>query len=368
MSSKTLPIVRLPPDNNLAMICRHKTTNKMFKQLKLSLAIIALLAYVKLYPIANYNYSTTRPLDQTPIIVMFIEMTNFSASIAASLLLRVENDFSKKMQRYRNKLMHYKNGNRDNKIKNKTHLKLLIVNKGNSNYSTNKNIMINLVETEQPDIMVVSEANLERNNKNLDIDFKNYDVESKFLGGNDLARIMVVVKKGITYERITKYENQENAKIILKVKTASKKYVFLVCVYRQWRLINETNYNSNHIFKQVERLNNIMGVISSLRQSNNEVICMGDLNIDLWPPNDPSQRPDLKKLSAEYLSVMNQEGMCQVNFKPTRVRLNTNPSLIDHFFASHIGKIDSVETKATIIADHHLVKCQYHSQVLRQRL
>ena len=94
---------------------------------------------------------------------------------------------------------------------------------------------------------------------------------------------------------------------------------------------------------------------------------MGDLNIDLWPPNHPSQRQDIKRLSAEYLSILNQQDMCQVNFKPTRVRQNNNPSLIDHYFASNIGKADSVETKPTLIADHHIVKCQYHTQVLRVR-
>ena len=338
----------------------------MFKQFRFYIAIIVLITYVQLNPSTYYNQNTTRPSNSTPISITCIEMINFCARIAASLRISVENDHNKQKQRLRNKAMHSKNGNR-NKNKNKTHLKLLIVNKGNSNYCTNKNIMINLVETEQPDIMVVSEANLERENNNLDIDFKKYNVESKFLGNNSLARIMVTIKKGITYERMSKYDNDVNAMIVLKVKTASSKYVFLVCVYRQWRLINETSYNSNHIDKQVERLHKILGVISDLRQLNNEVICMGDLNIDLWPPNDPGQRPDIKKLSAEYLSVMNQQGMCQVNFKPTRIRLNSNPSLIDHYFASNIGKIDSVETKATIIADHHLVKCQYHSQVLRKR-
>ena len=59
--------------------------------------------------------------------------------------------------------------------------------------------------------------------------------------------------------------------------------------------------------------------------------------------------------------------MCQVNSKPTWIRHNTNPFLIDHIFASNIGKIDSVETKPTIVADHHIVKCQYHSQLLKVR-
>ena len=97
-------------------------------------------------------------------------------------------------------------------------MKVLIVNKGNSNYKTNKNVMINIVETNKLDIMVVSEANLERDNKTLDIDFENHTVESKFLPNNDLARIMVVINKNITYERIQRFQTNQNAMIVISKK------------------------------------------------------------------------------------------------------------------------------------------------------
>ena len=94
---------------------------------------------------------------------------------------------------------------------------------------------------------------------------------------------------------------------------------------------------------------------------------LGDVNIDLWAPNDPGQRPEIKALSEEYLSVLTQTAMCQQNFQPTRYHSHANPSLLDHIFASHPQKIDGVETKKNIIADHCTVRCLYHAKDLKIR-
>ena len=44
--------------------------------------------------------------------------------------------------------------------------------------------MMNLVEKVRSDVMVVSEANLEKDNKTQDIDYRKYLVESNFLGNS----------------------------------------------------------------------------------------------------------------------------------------------------------------------------------------
>ena len=182
----------------------------------------------------HFDYSSNDNRNQNlnyPRPISFLKALNFAANTAAMILNSSENEFKRYLQRFRNRLMHARNGNRANNKKQKCHIKTLIVNKGSSNYSTNKNVLINLVETEKPDIMIVSEANLEIDNKTLDIDFKNHKVESKYLGNSDLARIMVLVHKSITYERMTKLETEDNAMIVLRVKTATNKYVYYVCVY-----------------------------------------------------------------------------------------------------------------------------------------
>ena len=94
-----------------------------------------------------------------------------------------------------------------------------------------------------------------------------------------------------------------------------------------------------------------MKIIINLRNENKDVVCIGDLNIDLWPPNDPGHRQDIKRLSEIYMSVMNDMGMCQMTYKPTRHRVGCNLSLL--------------ETKPSIIAYHSLINCQYHPKILQ---
>ena len=91
---------------------------------------------------------------------------------------------------------------------------------------------------------------------------------------------------------------------------------------------------------------------------------IGDLNLDLWPPNDAYRGNDIKKLLERYTSVMDECSMSQQNFKPTRYRSNVNPSLIDHYFSSHPQKIDRVKTIPCLVADHCIVKAWYHSTAL----
>ena len=93
--------------------------------------------------------------------------------------------------------------------------------------------MIDLKGNNKPEILVISEANLEKEGETLDVDYPGYKVESKFLGSNNPARIMVLVKSDLTYERLTWLENNDNAMVVLKIKLSSNKYIPMVCIYRQ---------------------------------------------------------------------------------------------------------------------------------------
>ena len=52
----------------------------------------------------------------------------------------------------------------------------------------------------------------------------------------ELARLVVLVKKGILFERINKYDKPNSSKLVLKIKIGNKKYLNLVCSSRQWNL------------------------------------------------------------------------------------------------------------------------------------
>ena len=111
------------------------------------------------------NYLPKQPLYKY-LVISFIEALNFSAKIAAIVKNRVENDHSRILQTSRNKTMHAKNGNRV-KEKTKNHIKAMAINKGSSNLNTYKNLMINTINSNRPDVLVVSEANLKKTMKPL---------------------------------------------------------------------------------------------------------------------------------------------------------------------------------------------------------
>ena len=67
----------------------------------------------------------------------------------------------------------------------KTNIKTMSVNKGISNHKNKKNVLINLVNSNKPDVLVISEANLEKEGETLDIDYPGFKVKSKFFGDDN---------------------------------------------------------------------------------------------------------------------------------------------------------------------------------------
>ena len=60
-----------------------------------------------------------------------------------------------------NKTMHTRNGNRINKpAKERTHLKLVQINKGHAKYNSKKNLLHAEIKSKTPDIMILSEGNV----------------------------------------------------------------------------------------------------------------------------------------------------------------------------------------------------------------
>ena len=136
----------------------------------------------------NYHESQSRHKFHIMRTIIF--------NITCAVIIKNTNDGEEVVrQKLRNKIMHSMNGNRrtQSKAKLKTHLKTVTINKGSSNFETNKNAMLNIIENEAPDICVVTEANLEKDNPHVNTDFNQYEIESKYIRDNNLARIAVFI-------------------------------------------------------------------------------------------------------------------------------------------------------------------------------
>merc|ERR1711954_184334 len=128
---------------------------------------------------------------------------------------KIENTSDEAANNEHNSKMHAENGNRvDRAQKERTHLKVVQINKGHAKYNSKKNLLHAEIKSETPDIMILSEANVYPNDDTGHNELSNYNPKDKFVNSNDFARLTVMIKKGIQYERKTSFENDRCAILI----------------------------------------------------------------------------------------------------------------------------------------------------------
>ena len=72
--------------------------------------------------------------------------------------------------------------------------------------------------------MVVSEANLKSDEVNLDVDFPDYKFEVNLMKNMRKSRLIVMIRKNITYSRIKNYEEGDLSSMRIRLKINKKKY------------------------------------------------------------------------------------------------------------------------------------------------
>ena len=198
--------------------------------------LIRLIVLIAMSTLCNYepnltNHSSNHNSEQKwgkYILMTIMSINNFNAVIFKLMILETESCHKLYLQKTRNRIMHAKFGNKSTKIK--KHITIGQLNKGLSNYSTSKDLVVSHILKESPDILTLGEANINANEPNINKDIENYNIEKKFLKEQENARVAVFLKDNILYERLSKYENEKNAMIVLKIRLGKKKSLHLVCV------------------------------------------------------------------------------------------------------------------------------------------
>ena len=264
-----------------------------------------------------------------------------------------ENSARKIKAKLLNKLQHSLYGNRNTK-KMKNHIKITQLNKGKSNFPTFKEHIKNELIDACADIAILGESNFLRNEPNLHIDYPEYVFENKFHPESNKSRITVMLKRNITYTRLYELETSESSAIWLKVKVSPRKYVYILCVYRQWHTLPELdpNKNSGLLINQIKRFDELMKPIQKLAEDGQSILVAGDINIDQLLTNDPDSRYDIRKLNEVLTKYKDLAQLQQLNFKATRHQQGCRPSLLDLYLSNTPTKIDSITTKHRIISDH----------------
>ena len=127
-------------------------------------------------------------------------------------------------------------------------IKIMSVNKGNSEINTKIDQLNNMIQVHNPDIFAINEINIKLSDTVTKNQFPGYTLEVDSLGKtNDRARTGVLIKNTITYKRRKDLEQHGSAIVWLQIKSKEKKQFLIQCIYRQFTKIGEpgsTFYNS----------------------------------------------------------------------------------------------------------------------------
>lgn len=124
--------------------------------------------------------------------------------------------------------------------------------------------------------------------------FPGFNYEDKVFPANPVARLVMLIKKEIEYERKSSLENEINCIIVINIKK-SKKGAKIVGVYRQWTGTSGVcNYNGKDRASGLKRFKDMINVLEEVVNAPGDTTICVDFNLDRLKSNNPESRNDIK--------------------------------------------------------------------------
>ena len=131
--------------------------------------------------------------------------------------------------------------------------------------------------------MIIPESQIKINEVNLNVHFPNYHVENHIMGGLGYARISILIKNNIEYQRLKAWEDDLISTVWLKVKVGHNKYINVMGGYRQWQLPLELGLgHMGEPEDQYTRLKTIFKQISKAKSTKINVFWVGIQTLICW--------------------------------------------------------------------------------------
>ena len=103
-----------------------------------------------------------------------------------------------------------------------------------------------------------------------------------------MSRVCMFIKKGLKYYRKDKYEDETVSMIWVKLCTSRRKYLMIGGIYREWKSPNiNIPDSSKDLHDQKKRLSKIMEKVKQVANENDNIMYLGDMNVDMLESNDP---------------------------------------------------------------------------------
>ena len=91
---------------------------------------------------------------------------------------------------------------------------------------------------------------------------KGFSIEGRYVNGDPLARIVMIIDSEIKYERMYEHEDDTVSCIVIKILTSARKSVTIIGYYREWNLANHNvPYRTNKPEDQVHHFKKCMKLV-----------------------------------------------------------------------------------------------------------
>ena len=125
------------------------------------------------------------------------------------------------------------------------------------------------------------------------------------------------------------------------------------CVYRS---PNSSNENNDKLFK----------MLKTMTENKSQALVMGDFNLPKIDWNTYLTSSDGNSKESQFLECLRDCFLNQKCTKPTRIRLNNEPSLLDLVLVSNDQSIDNIDYESPLgKSDHRVLQFQYQCSVRR---
>ena len=250
-------------------------------------------------------------------------------------------------RKMRNKQIKQVNGNGKNS------LQISHWNLGSKKWTNKRNQIQAYVDTVNPDVMFISEANLDEMTPLHESLITGFDITlPKTVQINGTARLVMLTKVDLEFELMENLMDDIVSSIWIKISRQGVKGLLVCGVYREHQYLSQLSDWSHQPAEQCRRWSNFLRQVETARIS---AIChiIGDVNLDYkrW------QAPDVahSQMINETKDVLEAGGFHQLVKEVTRSWPGQLDSLIDHFWTNVPQKILSVSNSVRAVADHNAI-------------
>ena len=212
-----------------------------------------------------------------------------------------------------------------------------------------------MLEETHPEICFISEANLFKDKPDHLCRIEGYNLtRAKTMDHLGYSRIVLLTKEGLNFSLEDGRMENDISTIWIKVGGKGRKGVLVCGTYREHKIIRQPEPNlSSNPDRQQERWSRIIEQWKNASDTGNNVIVIGDMNVDLEKWDDPEQlvEPMVDLLKEEIIT----RNFFQMVQGPTWHWKDRTPSLIDQCWVNDPGRVTNVRNTVRSTADHNMI-------------